>query len=130
MFNFLKSSPKIKNDPQLDQLYRSIVAHLDTGRNVKPVIPDEETFIKETLKRFKEAGSNPIYLNFERLSNGCFNVKYKNGIYVGKVKLCGRKTFMQILNGLYGITLVENEPLDVYISNIDNWVKYCRRNKI
>lgn len=130
IFNFLKSSPKIKGDPQLDQLYLSIVKYLDRESNSKPIIDDEKIFIKETLKRFKDSGNNPIHLDFKRLSNGCFNVRYKNGIYVGKVKLCGRKTFMQILNGLDGITLVENEPLDVYISNIDNWVKYCRRNKV
>lgn len=66
------------------------------------------------------------YFVLERKSDKAIAVFYKR-IYVGRIKLQGRKTWMQILPNLYDVRKLENEELDTYIENIDLWIDYINK---
>ena len=62
----------------------------------------------------------PNDINLIRLSDGALNVEYKNGLCVGKIKLQGKKHYMQILKSLYkNYTVYEN-----FNEHIDEWIHY------
>ena len=77
----------------------------------------QEKIIYEKLK-------SPLCLT--RLSNGTINVNY--GSYpIGKIKLQGKSTHMQILKTVYKIDIIENNTLEEYINHIADWIKYIRK---
>jgi len=61
-------------------------------------------------------------ISMKRMSNGIISV-YSNTYYVGKIKLTGRKHWMQILRGETQIKTIDGE-LDGFISHIPDWVRY------
>lgn len=61
----------------------------------------------------------------ERMSNKSINVKY-NGCQIGRIKLTGRKHWMQILKNQYDAESIEGE-LDDFIQHIPEWVRYIKR---
>lgn len=89
---------------------------------------DEEIFIKNLIYKFK-LNKKKYYLNLERQSNKAISVYYK-GYPVGKIKLQGRKTWMQTFLNLYDVKILENEELDTYIENIDLWIEYINKLKV
>lgn len=60
----------------------------------------------------------------KRMSSGVISV-YSNTFYVGKIKLSGRKHWMQILRGQTQIKVIDGE-LDDFIQHIPDWVRYIR----
>lgn len=89
---------------------------------------DEEIFIKNLIYKFK-LNKKKYYLNLERQSNKAISVYYR-GYPIGKIKLQGRKTWMQIFLNLYDVKILENEELDTYIENIDLWIEYINKLKV
>lgn len=107
-----------------DQTYINLISNIKCNSNQAksmPITDDEEKFIKALI-----AACNKIHmvscLKLERLSNGTFNVWCNR--YVGKIKLHGKKTYMQILKGKYGIRTIENCSFNEYLSNISKWISY------
>lgn len=81
----------------------------------------EELFFVELQKSLSEINRT---ITMERLSNGVISV-YANSYYVGKIKLTGRKHWMQILRGLTQNKTIYGE-LDELIQHIPEWIRYIR----
>lgn len=79
----------------------------------------EELFFDELKKALSEINRS---ITMERLSNGVISV-YSNTYYVGKIKLSGRKHWMQVLRGETQIKTIEGE-IDDFIQQIPNWIRY------
>lgn len=60
-----------------------------------------------------------------RMSDGTLSVEY-NRYPIGKVKLQGRKYWIQVLKGLYGVKVFEGD-FDLLKSHIADWVKYLNK---
>jgi hypothetical protein len=84
---------------------------------------DEDKFFRELIKNTLEVNLNPDYFYFEPMSNRSFSIYYQN-FPIGSIKLYGRKTYMQILDGLYGINVLHDLPLNEYILRIPQWIKH------
>ncbi|MCX4352030.1 MAG: hypothetical protein OSJ60_10360 [Lachnospiraceae bacterium] len=84
---------------------------------------DEDKFFRELIKNTLEVNLNPDYFYFEPMSNRSFSIYYQN-FPIGSIKLYGRKTYMQILDGLYGINVLHDLPLNEYILHIPQWIKH------
>lgn len=82
----------------------------------------EQTFLNELMKQLKKFSGK---VQPERMSNNALNVKY-NGCQIGRIKLTGRKHWMQILKNMYDVEVIEGE-LDDFIQNIPEWVKYIKK---
>lgn len=81
----------------------------------------ENKFFDELYSKLPDDINNKIHLI--RLSDGTFNVEYKNGLYIGKIKLQGKKHYMQILKTLYkNYTVYEN-----FNEHIDEWIHYFNK---
>jgi hypothetical protein len=78
----------------------------------------EEQFFNILYSKLSNDINAKIYLI--RLSDGTLNVEYKNGLYIGKIKLQGRKHSMQILKSLYKSYTV----YDDFNKHIDEWINY------
>ena len=86
---------------------------------------EEDAFFRELVKQTIEAKLNPDLFYFEPMSDKSFSVQYQN-YPIGKIKLTGRKTHMQILKGLYEIKSFDNLPLQEYILHIPEWIKHIQ----
>lgn len=80
----------------------------------------EELFFSELSKVIKSGRITLI-----RMSNGALSVNY-NGYPVGKIKLQGRKYWMQILKDLDSSTCVDGS-VDLFIERISDWKRYIDR---
>ena len=85
--------------------------------------------ILETAQTLKDAGYRIFSSDAEMnvfsgdsawVVDGTLNVEYKNGLYIGKIKLQGRKHSMQILKSLYKSYTV----YDDFNKHIDEWINY------
>lgn len=105
-------------------LTRSITRKM--GLNVTFETTDEEdAFFRELVKQTTEAKLNPLMFYFEPMSDKSFYVQY--GSYpIGRIKLKGNKTHMQILKELYGVKEEYDLTLEEYISQIPKWIKHIR----
>ncbi|NLY47179.1 MAG: hypothetical protein GX053_14505 [Tissierella sp.] len=112
----------ISTQSKRDIRFESIKANVSNGVN-KPIemSEDEEMFIKELILRIDATHDN-YNLSFERLSDKTFNVWY-NSYYLGKIKLQGKDTYMQILYGTHGANAVRECNLNEYIKHIDSWIE-------
>ena len=81
----------------------------------------EQRFFDELQSGLSEINRS-VTLN--RMSNGVISV-YSNTFYVGKIKLTGKKHWMQILKGLYTNKTIDGE-LDDFIQHIPDWIRYIR----
>lgn len=87
------------------------------------VNPDEELFFDELYARLNESENNHIVLY--RFSNGSIETYYKT-YPLGKVKLQGRKHYMQILKSLYKHDEIDGTVQD-FIDRLDDMILYLRR---
>ena len=88
---------------------------------------DEDAFFRELVRQAIEAKLNPCSFYFEPLSDKSFSVSYSN-YPIGRIKLNGRKTHMQVLKGLHGVDEFCNLTLAEYLQHIPDWIrriKYC-----
>ena len=63
-------------------------------------------------------------INLIRMSNGELSAYYSS-YPIGRIKLQGRKYYMQILYDLYKFEHIEGS-IDEFIPKIDNWITYIR----
>lgn len=84
------------------------------------VTPDEEAFL-EALEAALRQGHKSVALTISRMANGALSVSSPRA-YLGKVKLQGRKTWMQYIvrNDAKSI---EGAPLEEYIHHLNFWVR-------
>lgn len=84
------------------------------------VTPDEETFLA-ALEVALRQGHKSVALTISRMANGALSVNSSRA-YLGKVKLQGRKTWMQYMvrNDAKSI---EDAPLEEYIQHLSFWVR-------
>lgn len=85
--------------------------------------PDEEAFLSALEAALIAAHKRPDY-SATRAANGTISVKNRHA-YLGKIKLQGRKTWMQYMVSLYDAEVAENEPLEEYILLLKYWVKWA-----
>lgn len=86
---------------------------------------DEDKFFRELIKYTLEVNLNPNYFYFEPMSNRSFSIYYQN-FPIGSIKLYGRKTYMQILDGLYDVNVLHDLPLNEYILHVPQWIKHIK----
>lgn len=92
------------------------------------LIPDEKLFLDTFFNKVLE-NKIDLKIRTERKSNGEIYVEYR-GCPVGRIRLQGRKHYMQILRGMYGHKIIEGN-LENFIQEIPAWiryVKYLKRN--
>lgn len=105
-------------------LTRSITKKLGSGILFETT-SEEDIFFAELVKQTYKAKLNPNLFYFEPMSNKSFSVSYKR-YPIGKIKLNGRKTHMQILKGLQGVKRFDGLTLEEYISHIPDWIKHIK----
>lgn len=91
---------------------------------------DENAFFRELIRQTEEAKLDPNSFYFEPMSDEGFSVRYAS-YPIGKIKLRGKTSYMQVLKGLSGVKDFDNLPLEACISHIPEWIrriKYCLRN--
>lgn len=122
-------STKQLQDIVVHILARSVTRKMGLGVTFETT-DDEDAFFRELVQQASDAKLNPNLFYFEPMSNKSFSVSY-NSYPIGRIKLKGRKTYMQILKGLYGVKEEYDLSLEGYISYIPEWIKhirYCLRN--
>lgn len=84
------------------------------------VTPDEEAFLT-ALEAALRQGHKSAALTISRMANGALSVNSPRA-YMGKIKLQGRKTWMQYMvrNDAKSI---EDAPLEEYIHHLNFWVR-------
>jgi len=123
MFQFLR--PK-KNKATTECEYRYITNCMtgDSSKKYK-ISSDEEFFVKALIQKLINNKLQYLQLQLHRMANGAISVSYAR-YPVGKIKLQGRKTYMQILKDVYTFDVVDNLNTQEYIDNIDLWILYIK----
>lgn len=96
------------------------------GKDAKyEVLESENIFFKELVKQVVAAKLPAKHLHFNLMSVKDYYVYY--GTYpIGRIKLRGRKTHMQVSKGMFSIKLYENLTLEEYMSHIPDWIRYIK----
>ncbi|SDF62076.1 hypothetical protein [Sporomusa acidovorans] len=122
-----------KDDFEIQTIYDEILRRSFLRKGIENNFvtnDDENVFFKTLIMKLKESNLNPYNLYFELMSNKAFNVSY-NGYPIGKIKLRGKKTYMQLLKGFYDNKGIKNKNVEEYIINISSWIKhinFCRKD--
>lgn len=125
MFIKLFSKRENKYNYSVDELLYERVLDDLKGSKYCGVSEEEEKFIHELLLRLsinKETKDIRLY----RMSNKAISVNY-NMYPLGKIRLQGRKTWMQILIDLYDHETI-NGTLHDYLNGIDRWILYIKNH--
>jgi hypothetical protein len=85
----------------------------------------EELFFEKLSSNLTNSENSKIELL--RMSDGALTVEY-NHYPIGKIKLQGRKHWIQVLKGTYTTRTFEGD-LELLISHIEEWVRYLRKQK-
>lgn len=121
-----KEDKTINKQNMIEVRFESIKANIDNGVNkAVEMSEDEEIFIKELIRRIDDEIGCEYNLYFNRLSNKTLNAWY-NAYYLGKIRLQGKRTYMQNLHGLFGVDIIENCTLDEYLEHIDRWIEHIK----
>ena len=83
---------------------------------------DEEQYFECFLSKLSDEEKKCLKLN--RLSTGHIE-PYFNSYPLGKIKLQGRKHWMQILKGLYTSKTIEGD-VENFITHVSDWEKYIK----
>lgn len=83
----------------------------------------EELFFEKLSSNLTNSENSKIELL--RMSDGALTVEY-NHYPIGKIKLQGRKHWIQVLKGTYTTRTFEGD-LELLISHIEEWVRYLRK---
>lgn len=85
---------------------------------------DEELYFEKLSSKLTDTENKHVVLR--RMSNGTLETYY--GLYpLGKIKLQGRKHYMQILKSLYKFEVIDGTVQD-FIERIDDVVLYLRKH--
>lgn len=112
-------------DGVLSNEYYDIVTRHIADSKYSSISNDEEIFIKNLLLKLHQNNLKPPRL--ERMSTKAISISYYS-YPIGKIKLQGTKTWMQILT-LSDQNNVENASLEEYIGLIDLWIAYIKKIK-
>lgn len=85
------------------------------------VTEEEKRFLMALEAALIAAKKSPA-VTVTRMSNKALSVHSRHAC-IGKIKLQGRKTWMQYMVGLYDAEVAENKPLEEYIRLLKYWVK-------
>ena len=95
------------------------------NRITKEAVPlfteDEKRFLEALEAALTAAKKSPV-VDVTRMANKALSVRSRHG-YLGKIKLQGRKTWMQYMTSLYNAEVAENLPLEEYIKLLKYWVR-------
>lgn len=84
--------------------------------------------IYETLEtKVIEAGLVEDDLSIDRLKDGTYNFMYED-LQIGRIKFGKKSSKMQIITK-DNVIWLENEPIEVYLENIERWVEYIKEVK-
>lgn len=126
------SNTKVPNNKQpyddvISDEYFEIVTRNIVDSKYCGISKDEEIFIKYLLLKLNQ--NNLKSVSLKRMSTKALDVSY-NGYPIGKIKLQGKKTWMQILTSLYDQKKIDNTLLEEYINSIDLWITYIKKHKL
>ena len=79
---------------------------------------DEKRFLEAALVAARKSPA----VHITRMADKALSVRSRHG-YLGKIKLQGRKTWMQYMTSLYNAEVAENRPLEEYIQLLKYWVR-------
>ena len=97
----------VKSSPEIAQKYQ--------------ISEDEARFLSALDAALISAKKSPTF-SITRMSNGALSVSSSKA-YLGKIKLQGRKTWMQYMISTYHSESAEDRTLDEYIGLLKYWVK-------
>ena len=86
---------------------------------------EEDAFFRVLVNDVLVAKLNPHLLYLEPMSNKSFSVHFQD-YPIGRIKLSGRKTYIQVLKGMGGAKQYYDLTLEEYISHIPFWVKHIK----
>jgi len=84
--------------------------------------PEEMAFLSALEGALKVAHKSPVY-SVRRMSNKALEVRAANYHYLGKIKLQGRKTWMQYPKRGGAFDTLEDATLEEYIALLPRWAK-------
>ena len=84
--------------------------------------------IYETLEtKLIEAGLVADDLSIDQLKDGTYNFMYED-LQIGRIKFGKKSSKMQIITK-DNVIWLENEPIEVYLKNIEKWINYIKEVK-
>ncbi|MBD8037084.1 hypothetical protein H9635_10035 [Solibacillus sp. A46] len=126
-----------QNKPQMPKrIYEGAISDFYYERAVKDLVGskyceidlNEEDFIKHLLYKLNQNNLNKL-VKLNRMSNKTISFSY-NSYPVGKIKLQGRKTWMQILTSPYDQERIEDASNHEYIEAIESWIDFIKKQKL
>lgn len=128
LFNFLfGKSKKNKAEQDNNNISKQENPLYPEDRGKYSLTDNEIEFFDAFYTRLLEAKIPINKIKSTRLGDGVVNVEY-NRCQVGRVKLFGRKFFMQILDA-DDIKVLKSEgaeSLHLFISQLNHWIKYIK----
>lgn len=121
--NAKDANSKQPYDGVVSNEYYEIVTRHIAGSKYCSISNDEEKFIKNLLLKLHQNNLKPVIL--ERMSTKTISVSFYN-YPIGKIKLQGTKTWMQILS-IHDQDKIENASLEEYIESIDLWIAHIKK---
>lgn len=86
------------------------------------ITESEELFFNSL---WNELGEQNSFIELLRMSDGSISVQYKS-YPIGKIRLQGKKHWMQILKSLYNNTTIQGN-VSLFIEHIPEWMKYIQK---
>lgn len=120
--------PKRPYDGIISDFYYERVTRELLGSKYCEISDSEEVFIKYLLLKLHQ-NNQKGFIQLTRMSSKAIDVSY-NRYPIGKIKLQGNKTWMQILISLNEQDNLENESIESYVDAIDLWVAYIKKLKL
>lgn len=124
LFNRKNNKTSQRNYPSVnEELYKRVLRDLEESKYCE-VSAAEKEFITNLMYKLNQQNEFKA-LKLRRMSSKAIDVSY-NMYPIGKIKLLGKKTWMQVFRNLYDVELIEGN-LEVYINSIDLWIKYIKK---
>lgn len=121
---FKKNKEKLKQKTEIFQI--RISYSTSTTEQKYELNEIERVFIVELFNRMKAKNLDYNLIDFRRMGDGTLNACYK-GAQIGRIKLQGRKTKMQILNPI-DVKWFADESIEFYIEKLDFWINYIDKH--
>ena len=97
-----------------------IIYSTDSARKFD--LTQDELVLLEALESGLKSANKSPYCKITRMATGALSVNSSRA-YLGKIKLQGRKTWMQYMAGLYSSEMAEDKTLSEYIHLLRYWIK-------
>lgn len=93
-----------------------------SAKEAVPLFTEDEKRFLDALEAALVAVRKSPAVNITRMADKALSVRSRHG-YLGKIKLQGRKTWMQYMTSLYNTEVAENRPLEEYIQLLKYWAR-------